>query len=201
MVTVWRMGRSCSRGASRGRTAAGSGGQRRRGAVLRFTGPDAEVFATGLRNSVGMEFHPGTGELWGVDNGRDGLGDDVPPEELNRIRKGGDYGWPYCYGNKIPDPGYGSPDRCRDTVPPVVAFQAHSAPLGVAFGNGLKSFPKRLTESFFIALHGSWDRSEPTGYKLVAVTFKDGRPEGPPFDVVTGWALGEEPRGRPGGRA
>jgi len=170
---------------------------RRRAAVLRFTGPDAEVFATGLRNSVGMEFHPGTGELWGVDNGRDGLGDNIPPEELNRIRKGGDYGWPYCYGDRLPDPGYGSPDRCKDTIPPAVAFQAHSAPLGVAFGKGLKSYPKRLTESFFIALHGSWNRSVPTGYKLVAIHFKDGRPEGPPFDVVTGWLVDEDAWGRP----
>ena len=170
---------------------------KRRAAVLRFTGPEAEVFATGLRNSVGIEFHPKTGELWGVDNGRDGLGDDIPPEELNRIRKGGDYGWPYCYGDKTPDPEYGSPDRCKDTIPPVAAFQAHSAPLGVAFGTGLKSYPQRLAESLFIALHGSWDRSVPAGYKLIALHFKNGKPEGKPFDVVTGWLAGEEAWGRP----
>lgn len=165
---------------------------RRRAAVLKFTGPDAEIFATGLRNSVGIEFHPVTGELWGVDNGRDGLGDDVPPEELNRIVKGGDYGWPYCYGNRVPDPEYGSPERCGDTIPPAVAFQAHSAPLGVAFGNGLKTFPQRLAESFFIALHGSWNRSVPTGYKLIAIPFKNGKPDGKPYDVVTGWLDEEE---------
>ncbi len=165
---------------------------RRRAAVLKVAGPKSEIFATGLRNSVGIEFHPETGELWGVDNGRDSLGDDIPPEELNLIKEGGDYGWPHCYGNRVPDPEYGSPERCRGTIAPAVAFQAHSAPLGVAFGKGLDYFPKRLAESLFIALHGSWDRSEPTGYKLVAIHFKDGKPEGKPFDVVTGWLVEQE---------
>lgn len=169
---------------------------RRRAAVLRFTDSKAEIFATGLRNSVGIEFHPETGELWGVDNGRDRLGDDVPPEELNLIKEGGDYGWPFCYGERVPDPELGSPERCRDTVPPVARMQAHSAPLGIAFGHGL-DYPKGLSEALFIAFHGSWDREIPTGYKLVSIPFRNGRPSGPPFDVVTGWLVRGEAWGRP----
>ncbi|CAG0933999.1 hypothetical protein PLCT1_02549, partial [Planctomycetaceae bacterium] len=114
---------------------------KRRAAVLRFTGNKAEVFASGLRNTVGLEFHPRTGALWGADNGRDMLGDDIPPEEVNLIERGKDYGWPYCYGNKVPDPGLGSRERCAKTTAPEVEMQAHSAPLGVAFGFGL-DFPK-----------------------------------------------------------
>lgn len=169
---------------------------KRRAAVLRFTDSKAEIFATGLRNSVGIEFHPLTGKLWGVDNGRDSIGDDIPPEELNLIEKGGDYGWPFCYGDRVPDPELGSPERCRDTVPPAVGMQAHSAPLGIAFGYGLE-FPKRLKEALYVAFHGSWDRTVPTGYKLVAIPFRNGRPSGAPFDVVTGWLVEGEAWGRP----
>lgn len=169
---------------------------RRRAAVLRFTDSKAEIFATGLRNSVGIKFHPETGELWGVDNGRDSLGDDIPPEELNLIKKGGDYGWPFCYGNRVPDPDLGSPERCEGTVPPAVEMQAHSAPLGIAFGYGLE-FPNRLKEALYIAFHGSWDRDDPTGYKLVAVPFRKGKPSGGPFDVVRGWLVEGEAWGRP----
>lgn len=170
---------------------------RRRAAVMRFTNSKAEIFATGLRNSVGIEFHPATGKLWGVDNGRDMLGDDIPPEEVNLIEKGNDYGWPYCYGKKIPDPEFGTAERCRNTTEPEVEMQAHSAPLGIAFGYGL-NFPKMVRRSLLVAFHGSWNRSVPTGYKVVAVPFNDkGMPAGKPFDVVTGWLVGEEAWGRP----
>ncbi|OGP16609.1 MAG: hypothetical protein A2V21_300760 [Deltaproteobacteria bacterium GWC2_55_46] len=170
---------------------------RRRAAVVRFKDSGkAEIFASGLRNSVGIEFHPKTGELWGVDNGRDGLGDDIPPEELNRIELGGDYGWPFCYGKKQPDTDFGSAERCKDTVPPAVEMQAHSAPLGVAFGYSLK-FPERLRNVLYIAFHGSWNRSVPTGYKVIAIPFGDGKPSGKPFDVITGWLSGGEAWGRP----
>lgn len=169
----------------------------RRASVLKFTGAKAEPFATGLRNTVGLEFHPETGQLWGVDNGRDMLGDDLPPEELNLIVSGGDYGWPYCYGMKVPDPELGSAERCRKTSAPVVQMQAHSAPLGVSFGNKLK-FPGKLRSSLLIAFHGSWNRSVPTGYKVVAVPFDSkGKPAGKPFDVITGWHTGGEAWGRP----
>lgn len=170
---------------------------KRRAAVMRFTGPKAELFATGLRNTVGMEFHPETGKLWGVDNGRDRLGDDLPPEEVNLLEEGKDYGWPYCYGKRIPDPELGTRERCEKTTPPEVEMQAHSAPLGVAFGRGLE-FPNILQNSLIIAFHGSWNRSVPTGYKVVAVPFNDkGTPAGKPFDIITGWHTGEEAWGRP----
>lgn len=170
---------------------------KRRASVMRFTGSKAELFATGLRNTVGLEFHPKTGKLWGVDNGRDHLGDDLPPEEVNLIEKGKDYGWPYCYGKRIPDPELGYRERCERTVPPEVEMQAHSAPLGVAFGQKLK-FPQMVMRSLIVAFHGSWNRSVPTGYKVVAVPFNEkGMPAGKPFDLITGWSDGGEAWGRP----
>lgn len=169
---------------------------KRRAAILRFTDNKAEVFAFGLRNSVGLEFHPETGDLWAVDNGRDMLGDDIPPEELNKIVKNGDYGWPYCYGDQAPDPELGSVERCRDTLRPKVKMQAHSAPLGIAFGYKLK-FPQRYREALYVAFHGSWNRSVPTGYKIVALPFKGGEAAGEVLDIVTGWRTGEGVWGRP----
>ena len=170
---------------------------RRRAAVMRFADSEAGLFATGLRNTVGIEFHPKTGKLWGVDNGRDMLGDDMPPEEVNLIEKGADYGWPYCYGNRVPDPERGSRERCQNTRAPEVEMQAHSAPLGIAFGYGLQ-FPKMIKDSLLIAFHGSWNRSVPTGYKVVAVPFNDkGEPAARPFDVITGWHDGRRAWGRP----
>lgn len=168
----------------------------RRAGVTRFADSKAELFAKGLRNTVGLEFHPTTGKLWGVDNGRDMLGDEIPPEEVNLIEQGKDYGWPYCYGNNIPDPELGSAERCQKTTPPEVEMQAHSAPLGVAFGHGLK-FPNMIENSLIIAFHGSWNRSVPTGYKVVALPFNDiGMPAGKPFDVIS-WHTGKETWGRP----
>ncbi|MBI5455050.1 MAG: PQQ-dependent sugar dehydrogenase [Deltaproteobacteria bacterium] len=169
---------------------------KRRAAVLKVAGKKTVLYATGLRNSVGIAIHPDTKDLWGADNGTDYLGEDLPPEELNRIVEGGDYGWPYCYGERVPDPNMGSLERCRDTVPIDLGMQAHSAPLGIAFGKGLKS-SDRFKDSLFIAFHGSWNRSVPTGYKLVAVPFKDGRPSGKAIDVITGWLTKDGPWGRP----
>ncbi|HKL49009.1 MAG TPA: PQQ-dependent sugar dehydrogenase, partial [Desulfuromonadales bacterium] len=159
---------------------------------------EAEIFARGLRNSVGLALHPDTGELWGSDNGRDMLGDDLPPEEINLIRKGSDYGWPYCYGNRTPDPKYDRPDRCKDTTPPQVTMQAHSAPLGIAFGKGL-NFPETFQKMLFVGFHGSWNRSVPTGYKLVGIPFEEGRPVGGPVDIISGWLEGRTAWGRPVG--
>lgn len=169
---------------------------KRRAAVLKVAGKKTAMYATGLRNSVGIAIHPDTKDLWGADNGTDYLGDDLPPEELNRIVEGNDYGWPYCYGERVPDPNMGSPERCMDTVPIDMGMQAHSAPLGIAFGKGLKS-SEQFRGSLFIAFHGSWNRSVPTGYKLVAVPFKDGRPSGKAIDVITGWLTKDGPWGRP----
>ncbi len=170
----------------------------RRAAVLRIakSGGSAEIFASGLRNSVGIQRHPITGELWASNNGRDMLGDDLPPEEINRLVAGGDYGWPYCYGNRIPDPELGSQERCQKTIPPEVEMQAHSAPLGIAFGHGL-NFPPPLQNMLFVAFHGSWNRSVPTGYKLIGIPFDNGKPAGPPQDIVSGWFQGHSAWGRP----
>jgi glucose/arabinose dehydrogenase len=174
----------------------------RRAAVLRFSlegegdgvgAGDTEqgmVWARGLRNSVGLAFHPDTAELWGVDNGRDMLGDDLPPEELNRITLNSDYGWPHCYGNKKIDPDFGSKMRCARTTAPMVEMQAHSAPLGIAFGRGL-DLPNQpgfdFSNMLLVAFHGSWNRSAKTGYKLVGIPFEDGLPVGPPVDIISGW--------------
>jgi len=172
--------------------------EEKRASITRYStnGNGTKVYATGLRNSVGMAFHPEKGELWAVDNGRDHLGDDVPPEELNKIIDGGDYGWPYCFGDRTPDPELGSPWRCKNTIPPVQKMQAHSAPLGITFGSGLK-FPQRFKHALFVAYHGSWNRTVPTGYKLVVLPFKDGKPDGLFQDFATGWIDGNEYWGRP----
>lgn len=173
---------------------------RRRAAILRFKkeGGEAEVFATGLRNSVGLAFHPDTGDLWAVDNGTDWLGDDLPPEELNRIEQGKDYGWPFCYGDKKADPNIGSIERCRKTQGALAMYQAHSAPLGIAFGSGLR-FPEEMQNWLFIAFHGSWNRSKPTGYKLIAQPFESDGPAGKPVDIISGWLEKGEVWGRPAG--
>ncbi len=170
-----------------------------RAAVLRFS-LDGEgeteagvLYARGLRNSVGLAFHPYTGELWGVDNGRDNLGDDLPPEELNRIMLDNDYGWPYCYGDKKVDPDFGSMMRCADTTSPMVEMQAHSAPLGITFGFGLDLVSQpgfNFEDMLLVAFHGSWNRSVRTGYKLIGIPFKDGTPSGATIDIVTGWLAG-----------
>ncbi len=168
----------------------------RRAAILRFSDGKASMFATGLRNSVGMAWSPVKNELWAVDNGRDFLGDDLPPDELNKIIQGGDYGWPNCYGDRVTDAEIGNARKCKETIPPVEKLQAHSAPLGMAFGTGL-DMAKEFQDALFIAFHGSWNRTTPTGYKVVAVPFHEGRNAGPPVDFLTGWL---DSRGRAWGR-
>lgn len=170
----------------------------RRASVLRVD-PETgrwEPFASGLRNSVGLTFAADGQELWGSDNGRDMLGDDLPPDEINHLKPGGDYGWPRCYGQQQPDPNLGSVEECRQTRPAAVDLQAHSAPLGIAFGNGLKA-PEDFRNSLYVAYHGSWNRSIPTGYKLVRVPFAGGKPSGSPIDVLTGWLSNGTAWGRP----
>jgi glucose/arabinose dehydrogenase len=170
----------------------------RRATIMRFsiTGAVATIQATGLRNSVGLAIHPQTGELWASDNGRDMLGDELPPDEINLIEAGRDYGWPFCYGNRIPDPELGSRQRCEETVPAAVELPAHSAPLGMTFVKAaLFDYP--ADNLLLVAYHGSWNRSQPTGYKLVAIPFRQGRPSGKPFDLVRGWLTGNQVWGRP----
>src|SRR5437016_1198201 len=140
-----------------------------RAAVTQFNanGLGGRIFAKGLRNTVGLAFNPTTGELWGGNNDRDNLGDDLPPEHINIIKDGRDYGWPACYLPGKPNPEYGSAD-CSRVEPPTITIQAHSAPLGLAFYTGAE-FPRDHRRDAFVTLHGSWNRSVPTGAKVVRV--------------------------------
>ena len=148
----------------------------RRAAVLRYNvdGSGQEIFAHGLRNSVGIAFDPATGELWGTNNDRDNLGDDLPPDRINILHEGGNYGWPQCYLPGKNNPEYPTAD-CSVVDGPAIAFQAHSAPLGIAFSTGAQ-FPPAYRGGAFVAFHGSWNRSIPTGYKVVYVRQEHGRP-------------------------
>lgn len=174
--------------------------EQERASLLRFDsgGGNKETYARGLRNSVGLAFHPVTGELFGTENGRDWLGDDLPPDEINRINRGGHYGWPFCYGIRVPDREFERPGFCETTVSPVVEIQAHSAPLGLAFCTG-EAFPSRYRGGLFVAFHGSWNRTVPTGYKVVFVPFEKNRPVGAYEDFITGWQRGGSHWGRPAG--
>jgi glucose/arabinose dehydrogenase len=150
----------------------------RRAATLRFNidGSGQEIFSRGQRNSVGLAWHPVTGDLWATDNGGDGLGDDVPPDEINILRLGSDYGWPDCYGNRqsINWGNGANPSRCANTVAPELGLQAHSAPLGISFYTGAQ-FPASYLNDAFVAFHGSWNRNVPTGYKLRPATPPESR--------------------------
>jgi glucose/arabinose dehydrogenase len=173
----------------------------RRAAVVRYAanGSGEEIIAEGLRNSVGLAFHPDTGALWASQNERDNLGDDVPAEELNILSPGGvveHFGWPYCYENRVPNPEFSDPGRCVGTVVPALEMQAHSAPLGMVFYDG-DQFPEEYRGDLFLALHGSWNRSEPTGYKVVRVRVENGQPTAYE-DFAAGWlSSGGSVRGRP----
>ncbi len=147
-----------------------------------------EIFARGIRNTVGFDWHPQTGELWFTENGRDHLGDDIPPEELNRVTKAGQhFGYPYCHGGDIPDPEFGSKRKCDEFTPPEVKFQAHSAALGIRFYTG-PSFPAEYRNQAFIAQHGSWNRTKKSGYKLLTVNTAVKTGEKPQYKVFAeGW--------------
>jgi glucose/arabinose dehydrogenase len=159
----------------------------RRAAILRYAphGDDETVFATGLRNAVGITFRPGTDELWATNNGRDWLGDDQPPETVYLVHQGDDAGWPRCHAGRIVDPDFGEPGACDGVAKPEVEMQAHSAPLGLTFYTG-QQFPPEYQGDMFIAFHGSWNRSVPTGYKVVRVPMEGGTP-GMVADFVIGW--------------
>lgn len=162
-----------------------------RAVIMRYRpdGSGGQVYARGLRNAVGLAWQPGTGRLWAVDNGQDLLGDNLPPDELDLIRQGGDYGWPYCYGNGQRDTSVPAPaGYCAHTINPAVGLQAHSAPLGLTFYAGTQ-LPARYRGGVFVAYHGSASRSQPTGYKVVYIPIS-GTHAGTPQDVVTGWLTG-----------
>lgn len=169
----------------------------RRAAIMRYRpdGSEGEVFARGLRNAVGITFRPGTQELWATNNGRDMLGEDLPPETVYLVQEGADYGWPRCHAGRIPDPEFGGSQACQGVGTPVVEMQAHSAPLGLAFYVG-EIFPEEYRDDLFVAFHGSWNRSEPTGYKVVRVPMEAGKP-GPVQDFAVGWLRGNSSWGRP----
>lgn len=174
--------------------------------VAALDGTGRSVLASGLRNTIGFGWHPATGELWGMDHGSDWRGNDLPPEELNQIVAGADYGWPYCFGERQVDPVIDDPpdqtkaERCAMTTPSVLTTQAHNAPIGLVFYAG-QSFPEAFRNDAFVAMHGSWNRYPPTGYKVSRIVFDDaGRPTA--FeDFVSGFLI-EEGRavfGRPAG--
>ncbi|MDH4043900.1 MAG: PQQ-dependent sugar dehydrogenase [Gemmatimonadota bacterium] len=171
----------------------------RRAAIVRYDldGSGESLYATGLRNAVGLARDPVTGALWATNNDRDRLGDDLPPDRVNVIASGGWYGWPQCYLPGTPNPEYAeTATRCGEAIGPIVTFPAHSAPLGLAFYTGAR-FPEEFRGDLYVALHGSWDRSFPTGYKVVRVPLNDGEPAGEPEDFVAGWQVGRRWWGRP----
>jgi len=171
----------------------------RRAAITayRLDGSGERPYATGLRNAVGLAWHPGTGAVWATNNDRDRLGDDLPPDRVNVVVDGGWYGWPECYLPGVPNPEYAErATRCDRAIGPAVPLPAHSAPLGLAFYEAAQ-FPADYHGDLFVALHGSWDRSFPTGYKVVRVRFEDGVPAGEPEDFVAGWQIGRRWWGRP----
>ena len=161
---------------------------------FRRDGSGGRTFAAGLRNPVGLAFRPGSDEVWSVVNERDGLGDDLVPDYLTRVVEGGFYGWPYAYLGPHPQPGLAAkaPAKVAATRVPDLLFRAHSAPLGLAFAHG----------DAFVGLHGSWNRSEPIGYMVARVPFKDGKPVGHYEAFATGFMAGPQAVwGRPVGIA
>jgi len=168
------------------------------GTIIRMH-PDAsnqEVVAYGVRNSVGMAWHPGTGDLWFTDNGRDMLGDDLPPGELNRVvRHGQHFGFPYCHAGDVPDPEFGSRRPCSEFVAPARKLGPHVAPLGMLFYQG-QMFPDEYRNQVFIAEHGSWNRSQKIGYRISLVRLE--KSEAVAYEVFAeGWLKNGEVSGRP----
>ena len=159
-------------------------------------GSNKETVAYGVRNSVGLEFHPVTGELWFTDNGRDMLGDDLPPGELNRATSNGQhFGFPFCHGGEVLDPEFGDRRSCDEFESPVRKLGPHVAPLGLEIYDG-EMFPEEYRGAAFIAEHGSWNRSKKIGYRVTMVRLENGRALD--YEVFAeGWLQGEQVSGRP----
>jgi len=160
----------------------------RRATIMQYDldGKNGKIFAAGLRNTVGFTFY--NSKLYGADMGRDQIGDNIPPEEINVIEEGKNYGWPYCYGNKINNPEFKDKKAyCATTVTPFAEMQAHSAPLGIAplSQTAQNTWPKTFQRGFFVAFHGSWNRTTPTGFKVVWVDLNQETPR--IFNFLTGW--------------
>ncbi len=156
-------------------------------------------FATGIRNPTALAFEPGSRQLWAVVNERDELGPDLVPDYLTSVREGAFYGWPYAYWGPNADRRVQPQDdkKVQATVKPDYALQSHSAPLGLSFVPSGLAAP--FAEGAFVGLHGSWNRDEPVGYKVIFVPFSNGRPSGPPVDFVTGFQANGKTMGRPVG--
>jgi glucose/arabinose dehydrogenase len=160
-------------------------------------GSGLEVFARGLRNSVGFDWNPQTKELWFTDNGRDNLGDDAPPDELDRApRAGMHFGYPYCHGGTIPDPEFGLTRACGEFEPPAQNLGPHVASLGMRFYTGTQ-FPDAYRNQIFIAEHGSWNRSRKIGYRVTLVTLDAAGKAVSYRPFAEGWLQGERVWGRP----
>jgi glucose/arabinose dehydrogenase len=157
-------------------------------------GSNQTTFASGMRNPTALAFHPQTGELYALVQERDGLGDRLPSDFLSHVQEGGFYGWPYAYIGKHPQAGFANlaPDKVNATIVPDLLFEAHSSVLDIVFYQG-DQFPSEYRGDAFVALKGSWNRSQPTGYKVVRVPFKDGKPGGYYENFATGfWISGEQ---------
>jgi glucose/arabinose dehydrogenase len=158
------------------------------GVIIRMNpdGSGREVIARGVRNSEGLAFHPQTHELWFTDNGRDYLGDDRPPDELNHLVKvGAHFGFPFCQGGDIVDPDFGKLGRCADATPPAMKLGPHVASLGARFYTGTQ-FPVEYRGNIFIAEHGSWNRTQPIGYRISRVRI-DGERASSYQPFASGW--------------
>ena len=152
---------------------------------------EARIFAGGLRNAVGMAWEPETGALWTVVNERDGLGDEVPPDYLTSVQEGGFYGWPYCYwGQTVDDRVEQDPALVATAIRPDYALGGHTASLGLCWmpEGTLPGFP----DGMVVGQHGSWNRSTLSGYAVIFVPFENGRPSGPPRDILTGFLAPDE---------
>jgi glucose/arabinose dehydrogenase len=167
-------------------------------------GSDFKLYARGLRNTVFFTWSPLDGSMWGTDNGRDLLGDNIPPDEINLLKSGGDYGWPNCYGDNIHDDGFDKNTYIRNPcmepyeTPPKVNLQAHSAPLGLSFVPE-EGWPQEYWYNLIVAFHGSWNRTTPTGYKLVRIRLDSKGSYKGTEDFLTGFLQGTNVSGRPVG--
>jgi glucose/arabinose dehydrogenase len=158
-------------------------------------GSSRVIFAEGLRNTIGWGWHPETGQMWGMDHGSDWRGDDQPPEELNLLNQGNNYGWPHCFADRQVDPYLASPppgmtkaEFCAQSVGPALTYQAHSAPIGMVFYTG-EQFPEMYRNDAFVAMRGSWNRQQPVGYKIVRIDFDEAGQPVAFEDFVTGWLI------------
>ncbi|HEV2721050.1 MAG TPA: PQQ-dependent sugar dehydrogenase, partial [Thermoanaerobaculia bacterium] len=169
--------------------------------IMNPDGSGRRTFASGLRNPIGMALEPHGGALWTVVNERDGLGDELVPDFATEVHDGAFYGWPYAYLGRHEDPRRRGerPDLVAKTVMPSLLIQAHSAPIGMAFYTGTM-FPAEYRGNAFVALHGSWNRTKRTGYKIIRIPFRNGQPSGGYDDFLVGWMTDENSKrvwGRP----